>query len=284
MLCGSVGVFRLQRVKKLSPIDVHVWTATPDAAADPQLEADLLALLDEDERARLEKLRRAPDRKAFLVRRALLRIVLADQAGMSAVSLRYTTARAPEPSSGTAEDRWGRLELAPGCSTVPLRFSLSGCDGLVACAVRIEHEVGVDVEAHDVPRDTDAIARRMFSPSERAALEVAQGASRRELFYRHWTLKEAYAKARGLGLALPLASVSFSVADPIRAAIEPRVDTEPASWCFGLQSPSARHTLALATRGLPGQRLERTGDLRVSEFLLSCVGAHGVSFRIESGS
>ena len=103
----------------------------------------------------------------------------------------------------------GRPEILDRPAGVPdLRFNLSHTDGLIACAVTIGREVGVDVE-HVGRRLTHDIAGRFFAPREVADLKSLPVAEQPRVFFDYWTLKEAYIKARGFGLALPLGDFAF---------------------------------------------------------------------------
>ena len=154
----------------------------------------------------------------------------------------------------------GRPEIADGPAA--LRFNLSHTTGLVACAVAHggNVDIGVDVE-HLYPRGWGdeaclEIAAAHFAPAEVAALAAAPPAARRGLFFELWTLKEAYAKARGFGLALPLASYSFEPrSSEVRVRCAPEVDGDPDGWRFEHLRPTPLHALAVAARGAPGATL-----------------------------
>ncbi len=106
-------------------------------------------------------------------------------------------------------DEHGRPELAARPAGTPdLRFNVSHTNGLVACAVTVGREVGVDVE-HTGRRLVHDVAERFFSPREVADLRACPAADQPVVFFDYWTLKESYIKARGLGLALPLRQFSF---------------------------------------------------------------------------
>ena len=79
-------------------------------------------------------------------------------------------------------------------------------------------------------------------------------------FLCYWTLKEAYAKARGLGLALPLDELSFDLSgEGIEIAVGPSVDDEGADWQFDQWAPTDHHVVAVALRSGPsgGTRVVR---------------------------
>jgi 4'-phosphopantetheinyl transferase len=218
--------------------ELHVRHARTGAVDDPGCRTACRALLSGDEGRRLDRLRREPDRRAFLVAHALLRLMLS----------RY--ADVPPASWTFSANRWGRPEIAGPAAAPALRFSLSHTAGLVACAVARDGDCGLDVEACDRTGDLLMVARRVLSESELADLENTPAAARRERFLTYWTLKEAYVKARGMGLSLPLRAISFSLAGAhIRIASEVPGDAAADRWSFTSMRPTQRHLLAVAQRG-----------------------------------
>ena len=87
-----------------------------------------------------------------------------------------------------------------------VHFNLSHADGIAACLVA-DTECGVDCER--VRKYRPNVVRRSFSESERELMESLPEDGRDMMFTRIWTLKEAYVKALGTGLAHPMNSVSF---------------------------------------------------------------------------
>jgi 4'-phosphopantetheinyl transferase len=222
-------------------LEVHLWLTRPDDVADSGQLALCRAMLSDDERARLERLRREPDRRAFLVAHALVRSTLS----------RY--AEVPPHDWTFATNRWGRPEIAGPGGGAALRFSLSHTSGLVACAVALDCDCGVDVESSDRRGDLRGVARRVLAPNELADLESRTDGERHDRFLAYWTLKEAYVKARGLGLSLPLRQFSFSLLEE-HIRIEFAVPDEDAahSWQFSLLRPTPRHVLAVAVHRRDG--------------------------------
>jgi 4'-phosphopantetheinyl transferase len=215
---------------------VHVWLAEPEQLRDAELVARYQAALSREERARAERLRGEPLRHAFAVARALLRGSLS----------RYCDV-APEQWSFAAQ-AYGRPYVAGPAHAPPLRFNLSHTRGLIACAVTRDVEVGCDVE--DLERRTEPLplAERYFAPREVAELKGLAPEPQRARFLEYWTLKEAYLKARGLGLRVPLERFVFELPaqGPIRAHFEAGLDERPERWQFALLRPTRSHVLALA--------------------------------------
>jgi 4'-phosphopantetheinyl transferase len=123
--------------------------------------------------------------------------------------------------------------------------------------------VGVDAEDVERPGDRDRLAARRFTPEENAALARLPPADRRRRFFEYWTLKEAYVKARGTGLTIPLAHVAFRIVDgePVRLMATPHLDDDPARWHLALLRPTDRHVVAVALErggaGVPEIRSRR---------------------------
>ena len=217
---------------------VHVdLVHTDNADAWANREA-YLALMSPDEHERMARLIFERDRRRFLLTRALVRTMLS----------RYT--HVPPAGWKFIENIHGRPEILERPAGVPdLRFNISHTDGLIACAVTIGREVGVDVE-HIGRRLTHDVAGRFFAPKEVNDLSKLPEDEQRRVFFDYWTLKEAYIKARGFGLALPLADFSFTLSPPSppRIAFEPSLDDDPGSWQFAQDWPTPQHRLGLAVR------------------------------------
>lgn len=218
---------------------VHVDLVHSDtSAAWAQHEAAYRALLSPDERDRMSRLIFERDRRRFLLTRALVRTTLS----------RY--ADVPPAGWSFIANVHGRPEIVDRPPGVPdLRFNLSHTDGLIACAVTIGREVGVDVE-HIGRRLTHDVAGRFFAPREVSDLKQLSDGEQQRVFFDYWTLKEAYIKARGFGLALPLADFAFqlSPSSSPRISFEPSLEDDPATWQFFQDWPTPQHRLGLAIR------------------------------------
>lgn len=196
------------------------------------------ALMTPDEHDRMARFVFEKDRRSFLLTRALVRTTLSRYAPVDPSAWRFTT------------NAHGRPEIVDRPDGVPdLRFNISHTNGLIACAVTIGREVGVDVE-HVGRNLMHDIAGRHFAPSEVADLRKLPEEEQRLVFYDYWTLKEAYIKARGFGLALPLGDFAFKLNPPAPPTIsfEPAMKDDPSTWQFLQEWPTPSHRLALAVR------------------------------------
>lgn len=224
----------------LAPGEVHVWLCAGEAVADEAWLAAALQVCDAEERARHDRFVFARSRRQFTVARALVRRVLASYAGIAAEALAFVA------------NQYGRPELA--CGPAGLRFNLSHADGLAALAVARDAELGVDVEDALRRSRPEDIAEHFFAAAEVAALMRLPADQRPRRFFDLWTLKEAYIKARGMGLAIPLGAFAYDLSrgrEAIDLAIDPSLGDARAGWHFTLADPTPRHRLALAVR-FPG--------------------------------
>jgi len=197
-----------------------------------------LALMSPDEHERMARLVFDRDRRRFLLTRALVRTMLSRYAAVPPAEWTFIC------------NVHGRPEILDRPRGVPdLRFNLSHTEGLIACAVTIGREVGVDVE-HIQRRLTHDVAGRFFAPREVSDLKSLPEDEQERAFFDYWTLKEAYIKARGFGLALPLADFAFTLAPPgpPQIAFEPALEDDPGTWQFAQDWPTPFHRLALAVR------------------------------------
>jgi len=217
---------------------VHIdLLATDNAAALANVDV-YRTLMNRDEHDRMARFIFEKDRRAFLLTRALVRTTLSRYAPIAPADWRFIA------------NVHGRPEILDRPSGVPdLRFNISHTNGLIACAVTIGREVGVDVE-HTGRRLTHDIAGRHFAPREVSDLRTLPAEEQPRVFFDYWTLKESYIKARGFGLALPLGDFAFILNPPNPPTItfEPTLEDDPATWQFLQDSPTPHHRLALAVR------------------------------------
>jgi 4'-phosphopantetheinyl transferase len=217
---------------------VHVdLLHTSDPGALANLDA-YRGLMTSDEHERMGRFVFDKDRRAFLLTRALVRTMLSRYAEVGPADWRFIP------------NAHGRPEILDRPDGVPdLRFNISHTDGLIACAVSVGREVGVDVE-HTGRRLTHDVAGRHFAPREVSDLRKLPDDEQRRVFFDYWTLKESYIKARGFGLALPLGDFAFTLdpPHPPRITFEPALDDDPATWQFLQAWPTPQHRLALAVR------------------------------------
>ncbi len=195
---------------------------------------ELEASLSRDERARAERFRTAALRDDFVIGRGTLRALLGHCAQRAPAELAFEYGESGKP----------RLAGEPR-----LRFNLSHSGGRALYAFTLDRDVGVDLERIRALPDAEQIARQHFSAAEIRDLASLPAAEKTAAFHRCWTRKEAYIKARGEGLMLPLDA--FRVA--FLAGEAPRLETslDARAWSLVDASPDEGHAAALAIEGAP---------------------------------
>ncbi len=142
---------------------------------------------------------------------------------------------------------YGRPSVLGPQLAFPLDFNISHTRGALVMAFTARGAVGVDVEYIQRECRALAVAQRYFSASELADLRALPESLQRARFFDLWTLKEAYIKACGMGLAIPLGSFSFDFAAPeIGIAFDERRKDKPERWRFWSMPLSRSHQLAIA--------------------------------------
>ena len=180
--------------------------------------SDWEALLGSEERERAHRFHFPEDWRRYVYGRGLLRWLLGIYLGLDPAALKFTYSE------------HGKPELAAGISPRPLHFNLSHSGAKLLLAFAWDRRVGVDVEQITGNRDLEQIANRFFSPAERAALRALDADTRKEAFYLCWSRKEAFLKAMGGGLSMPLDQFDVALHPGQPAALlATRPDSEEAS-------------------------------------------------------
>ena len=215
--------------------EVHVWRATlawSDIAAH-RLEQYLSA----DERENMQRFRFEPDRRRYLIGRGLLRLLLGRYLDLAPQDLRFATAAAGNPHLISGQRR--------------PQFNVTHSGEYVLIAIADGRAVGIDVEEIDDDLDAREVAARFFSPHEQRDLEMLTGRARIEAFFACWTRKEAYVKARGEGLSLPLDQfdVSLRPGEPARLIATRPDPAEATRWQLSGLDVADGYKAALAVEG-----------------------------------
>jgi len=214
-----------------------VVCAVPESISPELARARYLALLSETERKQHDRFRFDDDRHTYLVAHALVRTTLGGMLGVAPEVLTFAIGEHGKPELTYAEHP-------------DVRFNLSHTRGLVACGVTRSDDIGIDVEQIDRRLEIDHLAGSVLSEDEQAALVPLAGSARRERFFRHWTLKEAYVKAIGRGIALPLRSLHVEIA-PAQApqlVFRPPFEDDAGAWWLASETLHGSHVLGVVVR------------------------------------
>jgi 4'-phosphopantetheinyl transferase len=235
---GSGGVWRSALEQPSLGLDaVHVWRVDLDAHSEDI--DQVRAILAEDERQRADRFVFEGDRQHFIVGRGLLRKILGYYLSREPRDLRFRYSARGKPALVGEADR------------PILFFNLAHSHGLALYALSWNRALGVDVERIRSDMALETVGERFFSPRERAVLGALPSEARAEAFFACWTRKEAYIKARGEGLSLPLDQFDVSVAPGEPAALLATRDDpeEAARWTLCDLEPGPGYAGALAVEG-----------------------------------
>ncbi len=251
--------------------EAHLWLTRVASDKDPSVLSSWWDVLSQEEKERHGTFFLEDARLQYLTAWALARTSLSRYADIEPQDWRFQRGKhgRPEiiPPGGVAaygEDEASAAATTPPAASMPaaavprLRFNLSHSGGLVACLVTLGVDVGVDVESTQRDLDMVRLADRFFSPEEASVVRALTGPEQRERFFAYWTLKEAYLKACGRGLSIPLRQVSFRFAQDATIGVhfDTTLEDRAGDWQFEVLRPLRNHLLAAAIRRgrIPGNR------------------------------
>lgn len=221
--------------------EISAYVARADAfTADAARVSRALAWMPPAERERHARFRHDRDRAMFALGREMARTLVGNALGVA-------------PDAWTwREGPHGRPEIAS--PTSDLHFNLSHSAGLVVCVLGRGRAIGVDVEDLTRRAADPGIVTRYCSPEE-AEDVCAQADAWRDRFLTYWTLKEAYLKARGLGIAVHLSDISFTLgpgAGQARIGFRESLAGTDDRWAFHLMRIDPAHLAAVAVETADG--------------------------------
>jgi 4'-phosphopantetheinyl transferase len=217
--------------------EVHVWLLALDQP--PSYVQSLKAILSADERDRAGRFHFQKDHDHYVVGRGTVRTILGRYLGAGPSRLRF------------CYTYYGKPALEKEFEGESLRFNLSHSHGLALLGVTRDREIGVDIERIRPGISEEGIAERFFSDKEVRALRGLPGDLQDVGFFNCWTRKEAYIKAKGEGLSMPLAifDVSLVPGEPA-ALLETRGDPlESARWSLRELAAPPDFAAAIAVEG-----------------------------------
>ena len=219
--------------------EVHVWRASLEQP--PRSLAKLLATLTPDETERAERFHFDRDRHRFIAARGTLRAILSGYLNVEPGQLRFRYSDHGKPS------------LLPEIASERLRFNVSHSHELALFAVTEGRDLGVDLEWIRPDVADEEIAERFFSSEEVRVLRSLPADLQANAFFNCWTRKEAYIKAIGEGLSMPLSRFVVSLAPgeapALLSANGSANDSEVSRWSFRELFPGTGYKGAIIAEG-----------------------------------
>lgn len=221
----------------LLPQEVHIWRTSLEAPT--HVLEDLKVHLNVDELQKAGRFYFERDRRRYIVAHGVLRILLAHYLQQSPAALQFHANAYGKPALAA-------LQIQP-----PLQFNLSHSQEMALFAFVFEREIGVDIEYMRTNIEFNELARYSFSAHEYAAWSALPVEQQLQGFYHCWTRKEAYIKARGLGLSLKLNlfDVSLRPGEPAALLASREDPAEAARWSIYSLLPNPGYMGALVVEG-----------------------------------
>ncbi|MFT7239170.1 MAG: 4'-phosphopantetheinyl transferase [Cyclobacteriaceae bacterium] len=212
--------------------DVHVWKIDVDSVSFRPIHTGILS---DDEVKRSKKYRFKIDRDTFIAGRVALRFLIAEYINANPEEICFDHNAQGKPSVN---------------NSAGLEFNLSNSYGKIVIALCINDIIGVDIEQNTRPVEIQNIAKSFFSQPEIETLEKISDENKLIAFYNCWTRKEAYIKALGGGLSIPLDQFGVSLAPSSKAEILfiEGNSTEPSQWSLVSFDFEHEFTGAIAVR------------------------------------
>lgn len=160
----------------------------------------LTSLLSPEEIKRSKRFTFDRDRHCYQVAHSMKRLILANYLDCDPQCLHFKI------------ESYGKPALANLQSPLKIQFNISHSHDLILIAVTVEDPIGIDIEYNDKKKSIESLSETIFSPSEKKFfLTLKSQREKEEAFFRCWTRKEAFLKAKGIGLAVDLANISVNL-------------------------------------------------------------------------
>jgi 4'-phosphopantetheinyl transferase len=221
----------------LSHDDVHIWFAPLEQSEEYR--EMLFLLLSFDERIRTERFYFEKDRNRYIIGRGHLRILLGRYLGVEPSRLEFTYGIHGKPSMTSLFN--GKL----------LEFNLSHSNNMAVYIFTWGQPAGIDIEYIHPMKDMDDFALQFFTPNECNLVHSLVGYKKQETFFRIWTCKEAFLKANGSGLTVPINQVEISLTSdgPLKLLSIGDDQEQVARWRLKTFMPVPGYQTSIAVEG-----------------------------------
>lgn len=185
----------------LNPGEVHIWRSP--LQGQPGADSGFWSSLSEDEKNRANRFHFRQHRLEYIDGRGKLRHLLGQYLQIAPQDIVFDYGKQQKPFIRGSK----------------LQFNISHSHGLALFAFGLEMEIGVDLEKMSTEIDILELCQQFFAPKEAQTILALSGLSQIEAFYTCWTRKEAFIKAKGQGLSLPLDQFEVSILPEVPARL-----------------------------------------------------------------
>ncbi len=210
---------------------VHVWAVPLD---DARVDLDGgRELLSPNERERAARFHFEQHRRRYLIAHIALHKILSRYLQIDPARLYFDLGSNGKP------------KLPPALASGGVEFNLSHSNEMALLAVNSVGEVGVDIEFTKPDFKFQEIAERFFAAREVVALRTLPSELQRQAFFKCWTGKEAFLKAKGTGLSGELDEVEITLG----ATDQVRIGASVPGWSLMELSSIDTYQAALVVAG-----------------------------------
>jgi 4'-phosphopantetheinyl transferase len=198
--------------------DIHIWCASLEVPISRT--RMLLNTLSPDERKRAGRFHFAKDRKHFIVGRGILRTLLGKYLAIEPGKIQF------------CYGNYGKPEISYPVGQKKIHFNISHSDGVALFVFTLGRKIGIDIEKVRDISGMVQISKRFFSTNEYHLFSALPQNQMKKAFFNCWTRKEAFLKATGKGLAMPMDSfeVSFMPGEPVSLLNIQSAKKNSANW------------------------------------------------------
>ena len=220
----------MKTLTELKPNTVHIWTINFLVSEDAF--SRYHNLLSDDEKERANKFKFYKDKRCYVVTKGILRLLSATYLTKDAKDIKFEYGKYGKPKFKTETN---------------LNFNVSHSGDIAIIGFVYDHTIGADIEKIKNDFDTFEIAANFFSKKEIATLREIPKSHQYLAFYRCWTRKEAFIKAKGSGLSFPLDQYSVSLNTDLKAELlETKWSTkEKEHWYYHSFIPDSNYIAAV---------------------------------------
>lgn len=208
-----------------------VWTKVADYCDTTNLKARI----SQQENERATRFHFRQDHDSYIVAHALKRVLLGAITEADPLALSFEI------------NNYGKPILATSLARPDIHFNISHTKGMVAVAVAHHAQIGIDVEWINPRINTSELVRSYFADQDTALLNTLPSSQKVKSFYHLWTLKEAFIKATGQGLSMPLDSFYVRSLTPTPRMIFDSKTGNPLDWITHSSMPTPEHYLSIVT-------------------------------------
>lgn len=182
---------------RLNPGQLHIWFFS---VTQSSLILEARSCLSSEECAHVEHLTIEKSKKLYIASYGIRRILLANYLGISSDDLIFQTNEHGKPSLNYN----AMLQRETSFSTdMSIHFNISHSGEYAVFIFSLDSPIGIDIQQVHPSSCEEMIVKRMFHPNEQMLFSTLTQEKKTNLFYRFWTIREAFLKALGCGFSMP---------------------------------------------------------------------------------